>query len=155
MIINSSKIFFYRRDEIVKKIPFQKAKKDIKNILKYIGNEQNDQKKISMSIHFVDSKRIKQLNNDHRGKDSSTDVLSFPHNEYDGKRFYIGDVFINEDIIESQSIEIESDPETELKFLAMHGMLHLVGYDHIKKEDEKKMLKKQKEIFMKLGIRND
>ena len=155
MIFTSNKIFFYRENEIVKKTTYSKSFKDIVSILKYI-NKQEKNRKLSMSVHFVDSKRIKQLNKEHRNKNMSTDVLSFPHNEFDMKKFfYIGDVFINEDIIETQSKEINSDPLTEVKFLAMHGILHLIGYDHIEKKDEKKMLDKQKEIFKELGIRND
>jgi len=155
MIFNSNKIFFYRNNEIVRKFPYSKAKKDIKNILNYVRDNESDKKKLSMSIHFIDSEKMKELNNEHRNKNSSTDVLSFPHNEYDKNFFYIGDIFINENIIEEQSKEIDSDPLTEVKFLSMHGILHLVGYVHTKKQDEIIMIKKQKEIFSTLRIRND
>jgi len=95
------------------------------------------------------------LNKEHRNKDSTTDVLSFPHNEYDRKNYYIGDIFINADIIDSQAKEIGSDPITEMTFLTMHGMLHLIGYDHQNEFDEEEMTGKQRLIFKELGIRND
>ncbi len=130
---------------------YKEAMNDIQRILDYISNSFFE--KLSMSIHICDSERIRDLNKEHRDKDLSTDVLSFPHGEDDDGYLYIGDIFINEDIIESQAEEINSDPITEMKFLSMHGMLHLVGYDHIEEEDEEEMTSMQREIFRNLGIR--
>jgi probable rRNA maturation factor len=65
----------------------------------------------------------------------------------------MGDIFINEDILESQAESIGSDAATEMKFLFMHGLLHLIGYDHITDEEYKEMRKKEKELFHKAGIR--
>ena len=151
-----NKVFFYKKDgELTKTIPYGNAAKNIRKILNYISKNEQDHKKLSVGIHLTDSEFIKKLNNEHRQKNSSTDVLSFPHNENDGKYCYIGDIFINEDIISSQAEEIGSEPETEVTFLAMHGMLHLVGYDHITSEGEEAMTSKQRKIFRELGIRND
>lgn len=144
----------YLKDEFIdSSFKYYKAVKDIRKIHDLISKEIN--KKIETSIHFVDANQIKELNKEHRGLNMSTDVLSFPHNEQDEKYFYIGDIFINIDIVEQQAEQISSDPLTEIKFLSMHGMLHLIGYDHLEKEDEKKMCKRQREIFTKLKIRND
>ncbi len=145
-------INWYRHgEEIDNEFKYSDGIDDINRILEYLSNELD--KSLSVSIHICNSKRIKELNNEHRGKDSSTDVLSFPHNEIEEEHLYIGDIFINEDILESQAEEINSDPITELKFLAMHGMLHLIGYDHLNEEDEEKMISKQREIFINLKIR--
>ncbi len=148
-------INWYKHNDILveDEFKYKESINDIKRILDYISNDYDES--LSMSIHICDSERIKELNREHRGKDSSTDVLSFPHGELDedDNLLYIGDIFINEDIIESQAAEINSDPITELKFLAMHGMLHLVGYDHLNQEDEEEMTSKQREIFIKLNIR--
>lgn len=127
------------------------SKVDIERILNYISKDFDDS--LSLGIHICNSERIRELNKEHRDKDSSTDVLSFPHGEIDEGFLYIGDIFINEDIIESQAIEINSDPLTEIKFLVMHGMLHLIGYDHINEKDEELMTSKQREIFRNLKIR--
>ncbi len=135
-----------------KKFKYKKSIKDIKKILKYISKE-TEHSPIEVSIWFVDSKRIKELNNEHRNKNSSTDVLSFPHNEIEDKRLYIGDIFINIEIVDEQAESINSDSLTEIKFLSMHGMLHLIGYDHMNKNDEDKMTAKQREIFINLKIR--
>ncbi len=145
--------WFIHGEEKASTYKYEDAFVDIKRILDYISKTFDED--LSVSIHICDSNRIKELNNEHRGKDSSTDVLSFPHMEIEEGFLYIGDIFINEDIIESQSKEIESDPLTEIKFLSMHGMLHLIGYDHITEEDEEKMTSMQREIFTNLKIRND
>ncbi len=148
----SNIINWYRHEEEMdNSFEFIDAKTDILRILDYISNDID--KEISMSIHICDSKRIRELNNEHRGKDSSTDVLSFPHGEYEDDKLYIGDIFINEDIIKSQAEEIGSDPLTEIKFLSMHGMLHLIGYDHLTEDEEEEMTGKQREIFVNLKIR--
>ncbi len=147
-------INWYKNDEElnIDEFEYKESIIDIERILDYISNDYEDT--LSMSIHICDSNRIKELNNEFRNKDSSTDVLSFPHGELDeDDRFYIGDIFINEDILVSQSEEINSDPMTEIKFLSMHGMLHLVGYDHIEPEEEEEMTSKQREIFINLKIR--
>lgn len=149
----SNIINWYRHGEDMGSVAeYSEAKKDISRILEYVAKDIN-KKDLAMSIHICDSERIKELNKEHRNKDSSTDVLSFPHGEMDDDHLYIGDIFINEDIIESQANEINSDPVTEIKFLAMHGILHLVGYDHITKEEEEEMTSKQREIFVNLKIR--
>lgn len=148
-----NKINFYRDEfKLNRKFPFYKSVKDIKRIVKYISNELNE--KIELSIYVCDSTKIKSLNNEHRNKNSSTDVLSFPHNEHEENYLYIGDIFVNEDILVSQAKEINSDPITEFTFLVMHGILHLIGYDHMSEKDEEKMTLKQREIFKNLKIRN-
>ncbi len=132
---------------------YKESLTDIQRILDYISKDFEED--LSMSIHICNSDTIKELNKKYRYKDSSTDVLSFPHGELDedGNLLYIGDIFINEDIIESQAEEINSDSITEVKFLSMHGMLHLIGYDHMNEEEEEEMTSKQREIFKTLEIR--
>ncbi len=145
-------INWYRGEDYLEEdFKFNEAKLDIQRILNYVAKDFAEE--LSMSIHICNSERIRELNVEHRDKDSSTDVLSFPHGELEEGKFYIGDIFINEDIIESQAEEINSDSLTELKFLSMHGILHLVGYDHIDKNDEEVMTAKQREIFINLNIR--
>lgn len=144
---------YYRDEYIESEFKYFKALKDLKRIAKLISKEVN--KPIEVAVHFVDANRIKELNKEHRDLNMSTDVLSFPHNEMDEKHLFVGDIFINIDIIDEQSVSIDSDPLTEVKFLFMHGILHLIGYDHIEQDDEKAMCKRQREIFTKLKIRND
>ncbi len=144
---------YYKDEFITENFKYFKAKKDLNKMMNVIAKEVG--KKSEASVHFVSSNFIKELNKEHRDLNMSTDVLSFPHNEIEGKLLYLGDIFINMDIIESQSEQIGSDPLTEVKFLTMHGLLHLIGYDHLEVKDEKIMCKRQREIFTKLKIRND
>ncbi|BDU67801.1 MAG: hypothetical protein TYPL_4540 [Candidatus Tyloplasma litorale] len=145
-------INFYKNEQILNKnFKYFSAIKDIKRILKYVSKDFENP--LEMSVYICDSKKMRKLNNEHRNIDKSTDVLSFPHNELDNKNLYIGDIFINEDILEEQSKEINSNPYIELKFLVMHGILHLIGYDHNNIAAERKMISKQQEIFKNLKIR--
>ncbi len=127
----------------------------LRKILKEVTSELTIKSKYVVSLNLKNSKQIKLLNLEFRKIDKTTDVLSFPQNELFQGILDLGDIFINSEIIESQAKSIDSDINTELCFLFMHGLLHLIGYDHLKELDEKKMIKRQKEIFIKLGIRND
>jgi len=151
-----NKVYFYINDEQTNKPnSYKKSCKDIKRILNFLASKEIKKNRVAVGVHITNSKHIQMLNKEHRNKDSTTDVLSFPHNEYDRKNYYIGDIFINADIIDSQAKEIGSDPITEMTFLTMHGMLHLIGYDHQNEFDEEEMTGKQRLIFKELGIRND
>ncbi len=65
----------------------------------------------------------------------------------------MGDIIVNGEILKKQAESIESDENTELLFLFMHGLLNLIGYDHKDEEQENKMIKRQQEIFRKTKIR--
>lgn len=130
----------------------KKAKKDLYKILLEATKEKKEKCEVSLNIR--NSREIKELNLKYRNLNKTTDVLSFPHNERDSKYLDLGDIFINGEILEEQAREINSDKYTEIKFLFMHGLLHLLGYDHQTEKDEKKMILKQKEIFKNTKIRN-
>jgi probable rRNA maturation factor len=133
-------------------LDYSGAKKDLRRILNYVASEL-DEKKTSVGIHLVSKDEIHKLNLETREIDKPTDVLSYPMGEEMDKSYYLGDIFINADLISAQAEEINSDTLTELKFLFMHGLLHLIGHDHKTEEDEEKMTAKQREIFRTLGIR--
>ena len=135
---------------------FKKNKDDLLKILNLVVDELNSQfKVVTVSLNLFDAQKIRWYNNEYREIDKTTDVLSFPQNELFEDEYDLGDILINGDMLEIQAKEIESDIDTELKFLFMHGLLHLIGYDHQTKADEIKMIKKQQEIFRKTKIRND
>ncbi len=108
-----------------------------------------------LSINLYESEKIRELNKEYRGKDKTTDVISFPDSSIDSSdnSYQIGDIFVNMDILEEQSKGIGSNKQTELVFLIMHSFLHLVGYKHDTDEEWNKMKKREKEIFTKLNIR--
>lgn len=100
-----------------------------------------------VSVLVTNDEIIKSLNSDFRGIDKPTDVLSFPSDE---EGFY-GDIAISINRAKAQAEEFGHSLEREISFLTAHAMLHLFGYDHMEKEDEKEMRSKQREILKKAG----
>ena len=114
-------------------------------------------KKASCSIIIVDNTFIHKLNKEYRGIDRVTDVISFALEDDksmvipDGIRL-LGDIYISLDKAKEQAKEYGHSLERELCFLAVHGVYHLLGYDHENEEDAKIMFKKQEEVLMEYGI---
>lgn len=100
-----------------------------------------------MNIIFVGDEEIKRINLEYRNKDYITDVISFPNNKKE-----LGEIFICVNQAKRQSIEYNHSLKREIGFLAVHGYLHLLGYDHIEKNDEILMIKKQEEILKKAKL---
>jgi len=105
-----------------------------------------------LSVIIVGPKKIKEINRDYRDKDTVTDVISFAcidsEDDYSFEENYnLGDIFINVDRVKSQAKEYEHSIKREYCFLFVHGLLHLLGYDHMNKKDEKKMFSLQKKII--------
>ncbi|WP_062198690.1 rRNA maturation RNase YbeY [Massilibacterium senegalense] len=114
-----------------------------------------------LSITFVDNKKIHQLNQEYRGIDRPTDVLSFALEEMGEEEIemideemprFLGDLIISIPKVEEQAKEYGHSFERELGFLAVHGFLHLLGYDHMTEEEEKEMFAKQEEILHAYGL---
>ena len=106
-----------------------------------------------MSLSFVSKEEIQEINREYRGKDVPTDVISFALNDEVEDEI---DIIGLEDEINSigdQAKEYEHSFDREIGFLAVHGFLHLLGYDHMTEEDEKEMFGKQDEILEKFGLR--
>lgn len=104
-----------------------------------------------LSIKFVDKDEIKELNKLYKGKDESTDVLSFPQ-DYDAKdNLILGDIVICLDELRENCIYFKEEEERELIRLLLHGLLHLIGYEHHSRDfKEDQMLIKQEEILKEL-----
>lgn len=108
------------------------------------------------SVIFVTLEEIHELNKTYRGIDRPTDVISFALEdsndfEVEGLRV-LGDIYVCIDRMREQAIEYGHSEKRELSFLVCHGLLHLLGYDHMEKEDEKVMFGKQDKILERLGI---
>lgn len=90
----------------------------------------NTESNIIISISLVGDKRIRELNKQYKGKDTETDVLSFPSEEtFDGE-FLLGDIVVNKDQANRQANEYGNTLEEEVAELVAHGVLHLLGVHH-------------------------
>ena len=129
--------------------------KTVEKVLKH-GLKRLNIDEAVFNVIIVDNDYIHNLNRDYRNIDRETDVITFAL--FDDKTFnpdlrILGDVYISIDKAKSQSVEYGHSLLRELAFLAVHGMLHLLGYDHMKKEDEIVMFKLQEEILDEMGIK--
>ena len=110
-----------------------------------------------ISVSLVDNEFIHKMNKEYRGIDRPTDVISFAFlDNEDRASLYkskepvcLGDIYISVDKAKEQAIEYGHSLNRELSFLFVHGLLHLLGYDHMNKEDEEIMFKLQDEILPK------
>ena len=133
--------------------------KEIKDIERVIDIAIKHQKldNLEFNIIIVDNTYIHELNKNYRGIDRPTDVISFALE--DNKDFVdvghrvLGDIYISIDKAKEQAIEYGHDLRREICFLAVHGFLHLLGYDHMEKEDEEVMFSLQEEILNEAGIK--
>lgn len=106
-----------------------------------------------LSIVLTNDNTLKDLNTEFRQVDAPTDVLSFPADEIDpetGKK-YIGDIVISVDRAIEQAQNGRYSLQSELQLLIVHGVLHLLGYDHLEKADQIIMWNRQKEILISLN----
>lgn len=111
---------------------------------------------LEFNIILVDNEYIHTLNRDYRKIDRPTDVITFALEdvkdiETEGNRV-LGDIYISLDKAKEQAKEYGHSFLRELSFLAVHGFLHLLGYDHMTKEDEKVMFTRQEDILSGYGI---
>lgn len=114
-------------------------------------------KNVIFNIIFVDDTYIHSLNKEYRGIDRPTDVISFALE--DDKSFIqtdfkvLGDIYISLETAKKQANEYNHSLKREISFLSIHGLLHLLGYDHMNEEDEKKMFGLQELILNEAGIK--
>lgn len=138
----------YQKEEYKKIISIKQIEEWSKEIINQVRLEN-----IFFSIFFCDDQTMTDLNKNYRDIDKTTDVLSFSQLEgeeiiWTNKKF-IGDIVISMPEAVRQSEEIGKTALSEVKFLILHGFLHLLGYDH--ETDDGEMDKIQKEIFMKIS----
>ena len=148
---------------LIKKLDLKEYRKDFKAILKEVKKVLEIDNKLSLSLTICDNEYIRVLNKEYRNIDKETDVLSFAleddANEDDlldmidltGVR-EIGDIIISIDRVKSQAQEYGHSEKREICFLFTHGLLHLLGYDHLKEDEEKEMFGLQELVLSNLGI---
>ena len=118
---------------------------------------------VDLSVVITDNENIREINNEQRKIDKATDVLSFPGYEKDewedlkkgDELVYIGDIVISKEKVEEQAIEYGHSFEREFCYLVAHGMLHLMGYDHMVESDKVVMRGKEEEVMKKLKLERE
>ncbi len=134
---------------------------ELSKLKEFLINVSKDEKlgNVIFNVIIVDSDKIHEINKQYRNIDRETDVISFALE--DDKSFnttevrMLGDIYISIDRVRSQAEEYGHSFKRELYFLAIHGLLHLLGYDHMKEEDEKVMFAKQEEVLNRYGIKRE
>ena len=115
-----------------------------------------DIKNANMSVIFIDDNKMKELNKEYRGVDRTTDVLSFALEDNNNLKLPIrelGEVYVSIPKMIEQAESFNHSEKRELSFLVCHGLLHLLGYDHTKsEEDEKIQFGLQEKILNDLNI---
>lgn len=143
--------------------------KDLIRVYNEVSQVVSFPKKVNVNLTFISKEEIRTLNNETRGIDKITDVLTYPYvNLIVGKKLKlsdykanvdlstglltIGDIYICLDRAKEQAEEYNHTLRREVCFLFCHGLLHIAGYDHIEKQDEEKMTALQEQIMSKLNI---
>lgn len=138
-------------NETTEEIDIEKIKKLTDYLVKYM-NVENAQ----FNVIFINNEKIREINKSYRGIDRETDVISFALEDEKTIRVenerILGDIYISVEKAKMQAEEYGHSFKREICFLTTHGFLHLLGYDHMKKEDEEVMFKLQEEILDSYGI---
>lgn len=136
----------------------------VEKLLQHAAKVEKIEPETEVSVTFVTNEAIQEINREYRDKDQPTDVISFALEElgegemevtFEGMPRILGDIIISTDRTKEQAEEYGHSFERELGFLAVHGFLHLLGYDHMVPEDEKVMFGKQEEILQTFGLGRD
>lgn len=165
---------FYVENETEKDFPF-----DIEEVARSVGeqvlkNESCPYENLAINVLVTDNEGIREYNNQFRGIDKETDVLSFPNLEFDTPGEYyipegeeadyldpetdeliLGDIILSVDRIYSQAEDYGHSVKREFAFLVAHSMLHLSGYDHMTEDEAKVMEARQEKALEDLGITRD
>lgn len=133
----------------------------LQRLIDFAAKKEGITDKAEMSINFVNNKEIQELNRNYRQQNQPTDVLSFALHAPNMKEVEIigeevpltlGDIVISVDQAKNQAMEYNHSLQREIGFLAIHGFLHLLGYDHNSEENEKVMFNKQESILSEFGL---
>ena len=134
----------------------------IRKLLNHAATEEGLTGEMEVSVTFMMDTDIQEVNATYRGKNVPTDVISFALEELtegevaivpeEGMPTVLGDILISVETAARQAEEYGHDFNREIGFLALHGFLHLLGYDHMTEEDEVEMFGRQKEILALFGL---
>ena len=135
----------------------EKIKEFVSYILKDEYKEEFDKNEYYLSLLITTNEQIQEINCEYRQKDAPTDVISFAYNETEnfGAVNMLGDIVISIERVKEQSSEYGHSDEREFYYVLCHGMLHLLGYDHIDPDDKVVMRKREEEILAAFNYERD
>lgn len=124
-------------------------------VQKVLEKEYESEVPVYMSLLLTGNDEIQVINREYRDKDQPTDVISFAYHETEdfdiGPYDTLGDIVISLERVVEQAQEYNHSPKRELFYVLTHGILHLLGYDHIEEEDKIEMRAKEEEILGSFG----
>ncbi|MDD3822962.1 MAG: rRNA maturation RNase YbeY [Sphaerochaetaceae bacterium] len=141
----------HESDEMAARAPSERVDALLRSILRLVGKREYE-----ISCSFVSDGTMQQLNSAYRGKDESTDILSFVQSDDDEGFFYarqddepevLGDLVISLDAMDRNCVDFSVPASEELARLLVHGVLHLCGWDHETNDPQEVMLRKQEELL--------
>lgn len=143
----------YDIEKIVNFFDEPKINEFVSYILKNEYKEEFDKNEYYLSLLITTNDEIQKINREYRQKDTPTDVISFAYNETEnfGAVNMLGDIVISIERVKEQSSEYGHSDEREFYYVLCHGMLHLLGYDHIEEEDKVVMRRREEEILSKFN----
>ena len=128
---------------------------EVDSVIKFACKHLNIENPL-LNIVIVDNEKIREINKEYRNKDAVTDVISFAFEEvkdvnYEDVRF-LGEIYISYERCKEQAKDYGHSVRREFCYLAVHGLLHLLGYDHMTEEDKKVMRALEEEILNEYDI---
>lgn len=127
------------------------ANKHIERIVEYVLKQ--EKKKGDVTIQIVGDARMRRLNKEYRGKDKTTDVLSFAFQEGEHMDFFdstLGDIFLCPNQLKRQSVYFKVPYKEEFSRMLIHGVLHILGYDHVEQKEAEIMFARQEKYLRKM-----
>ena len=152
------------------KIECLQRKVKLKNLAKAVYTVLGQKENLKAELVFETGADMTDLNRTARGVNSVTDVLYFPslegikgeilrrekcNTELDGRYIFIGSIVLCDDKIRAQAEELGHSEEEERDYLVIHGLMHLMGYDHMTEEDKREMREKEKAAVSLLAVRKE
>jgi len=134
--------------------------KDIRDyVSRVLAREYPSEKPVYLSLLLTSDEAIRVINREYRDKDAPTDVISFAYHEtgdFDvGPYDTLGDIVVSLERVAAQAADYGHSEKRELYYVITHGILHLLGYDHMTEDDKKRMREKEEELLGAFGYTRD
>ena len=139
-------------------LPTLIAEEEIRAIAAHVLAAEGVEREVEISLSFVDESEMRELNHEWRGIDRTTDVLSFECDSAfddelpDDEFIELGDVILAPEVIECQAPGFGNTPADECRLMLVHGLLHLLGYDHIEDDEAEVMEAREDALLRELAV---